>query len=166
MPLTVNNIKTVQFLLVVRAGLAVMENSEKSLDILHFDSLLEFTAAVKNYRLDTAMSDIDKSVFMRTKNFVNPSCKPSDMHTGDSVWRKFKDIRRYIANEMNSVFTQRLPGGQLPSGKSMEDILLLVRKDLWDQKEKTAAAKNKEHKMKKFDTTWYPVEWLALLTYS
>ena len=126
MPLTVNNIKTVQFLLVVRAGLAVIKNSEKSLDILHFDSLLEFTAAVKNYRLDTAMSDIDKSVFMRTKNFLNPSCKPSDAHIGESVWRKFKDIRRYIANEMNSVFTQCLPGDQLPSGKSMENILLLV----------------------------------------
>ena len=72
MPLTVNDIKSVQFLLIVRAGLAVMENSEKSLDILHSDSLLEFTTAVKNYRLSSAMSDIDKSAFMRTKNFLFP----------------------------------------------------------------------------------------------
>ena len=88
------------------------------------------------------------------------------MHTGESIWRKFKDIRRYIANEMNSAFSLRLPGGQLPSGKSMEETLQLVRKDLWDQNEQIAAAKNKEHKIKKFDATWYPVEWTAFLTYS
>jgi hypothetical protein len=80
------------------------------------------------------------------------------MHTGESIWRKFKDIRRYIANQMNSAFSLRLPGGQLPSGKSMEETLQLVRKDLWDQNEQIAAAKNKDHKIKKFDNTWYPVD--------
>jgi hypothetical protein len=166
MPLTVNDIKTVQFLLIVRAGLAVMEGSEKSIEILHSDSLLEFSTAVKNYKLNAVMSEVDKSIFMRTKNFLNPTCKPTDMHTGESIWRKFKDIRRYIANEMNSAFSLRLPGGQLPSGKSMEETLQLVRKDLWDQNEQISASKNKEHKIKKFDTTWYPVEWTAFLTYS
>jgi hypothetical protein len=48
MPLTVNDIKTVQFLLIVRVGLAVMEGSQKSIEISHSDSLLEFTTAVKN----------------------------------------------------------------------------------------------------------------------
>jgi hypothetical protein len=97
MPLTVNDIKTVQFLLIVRAGLAVMEGSEKSIEILHSDSLLEFSTAVKNYKLNAVMSEVDKSIFMRTKNFLNPTCKPTDMHTGESIWRKFKDIRRYFA---------------------------------------------------------------------
>jgi hypothetical protein len=166
MPLTVNDIKTVQFLLIVRAGLAVMEGSEKGIESLHADSLLEFTTAVKNYRLNSIMSEIDKSIFMRTKNFLNATCKPTDMHTGESIWRKFKDIRRYIANDINPAYNQRLPGGQLPSGKSMEEILKLVRKDLWDQNEQGAASKNREHKVRKFDTTWYPVEWTAFLTYS
>jgi hypothetical protein len=166
MPLTVNDIKTVQFLLIVKAGLAVMEGSEKSIEILHSDSLLEFSTAVKNYKLNAIMSEVDKSTFMRTKNFLSPTCKPTDMHTGESIWRKFKDIRRYIGNEMNSAFSLRLPGGQLPSGKSLEETLQLVRKDLWDQNEQISAGKNKEHKIKKFDTTWYPVEWTAFLTYS
>ena len=57
MPLTVNDIKTVQYLLIVRAGLAVIESSRKSIEILHSDSKLEFTTAVKNYRLSSSMSD-------------------------------------------------------------------------------------------------------------
>lgn len=166
MPLTVNDIKTVQYLLIVRAGLAVMEGLEKPIEILHSESLLEFTEVVRSYRLTTAMSEIDKEVFMRTKNFLNPTCKPSDMHTGESIWRKFKDIRRYIANDMNAAYSRRLPGGQLPSGKSMEEILHQVRKDLWLQNEEASAAKNKSEKVKKFDTTWYPVEWSAFMTYS
>jgi hypothetical protein len=48
---------------------------------------------------------------------------------------------------MNSAFSLRLPGGQLPSGKSMEETLQLVRKDLWDQDEQGSAAKNKDHKI-------------------
>lgn len=161
MPLSVNNIKSVQYLLIVRAGLAVMEGSEKSIESLHSESMSEFTTALQSYRLNASMADVDKSIFLRTKNFVVANCKPSDMHTGESIWRKFKDVRRYIGNDMAAAYNKRIPGGQLPSGKSMEEMLLLVRKDLW----LATDAGTKSSKENKFDTTWFPTEWLAFMTY-
>lgn len=168
MPITVSDVKSVQYLLIVRAGLAVMEGSEKSIELLHSDAMLEFTTAVDNYRLSSSLTDLDKKVLLRTKNFLQSSCKPCDMHTGESIWRKFKDIRRYMANEMGPAYSRRLPGGQIPSGKSMEEMLLLVRKDLWELSESTTTSKSKQVKPvseRSFVATWYPVEWLAFMAY-
>ena len=83
MPLTVNDVKSIQYLLIVRAGLAVMEGSEKSVEILHSDSLLEFTTAVKNYKLNAVMrsrfSFQEISVFFHVR-LVRVSTLDSDLH--------------------------------------------------------------------------------------
>jgi hypothetical protein len=136
-----------------------MEGSEKSIELLHSDTMHEFTTAVDNYRLIS--SNQDKKVLFRTKSFLQSSCTPCDLHTGESIWRKFKDIRRYMANEMGPAYSKRIPGGQIPSGKSMEEMLSLVRKDLWEPSESTTTSKSKQAKPaneRSFVATWYPVE--------
>ena len=45
MPVAVNNIKSVQYLLIVKAGLAVMEGSEKSSESLFAEAMSQFAKA-------------------------------------------------------------------------------------------------------------------------
>ena len=145
-----------------------MEGSEKSIELLHSDAMLEFTTAVDNYRLNISTSDQDKKELFRTKNFLQSSCKPCDLHTGESIWRKFKDIKRYMANGMGPSSLRRIPGGQIPPEKSMQEMLSLVCEDLWELSESTTTSKSKQAKPayeRSFVATWYPVEWLAFMVY-
>ena len=42
---------------------------------------------------------------------------------GDTLWRKFKDIKSVIINDLSVVYATNLPGGQPPSGISYQEIL-------------------------------------------
>ena len=51
---------------------------------------------------------------------------------GESLRRKFKDIKTIVTNDFSSMYARNLPGGRPPSGKSVEDILLSTRHVFFD----------------------------------
>ena len=90
------------------------------------------------------------------------------MHTGSSIWRKYNEIRRYVINDISFAYSRKMPGGQPPSGKSYEEILTQVRKELFDQSEQRSVRDSKAVKgytPKEFNNTWYPVEWEVFMIY-
>jgi hypothetical protein len=146
--LSVNEIKLKQYVLIAKAGLAVVESKEKGMNSIEDYLLTQFTEAVKAYTLPPVFAGFDINSFLRTKNFNVPleKLEASDLHTGSSLWRKYKEIRLVITHELGALLAKKLPGGQPPSGKSMSEILLSVRKDWFETCEKQREEKPKKDK--------------------
>ena len=159
---SVNEIKLKQYVLIAKAGLAVVESKEKGINSIEDYLLTQFTEAVKAYTLPPTFAGFDQNAFLRTKNF-NVSVEKleaTDLHTGASLWRKYKEIRLVITHELGALLAKKLPGGQPPSGKSMAEILLSVRKEWFETCEKVREEKSKKEKgtFKKhaFTASWFP----------
>lgn len=169
--LSVTDIKMKQYVLIAKAGLAVVESKEKGMNLIEDYLLLQFTEAVKAYTLPASFLGFDKNAFLRTKNFNVPLDKleATDLHTGSSLWRKFKEIRLVTTHELGALLSKKLPGGQPPSGKSMSEILVNVRKEWFESCEKMREEKSRNQKgtFKKhsFTASWFPAEWEVFLTY-
>ena len=133
--------------------------------------MVEYNLAVANAKLPCAFSkDFDRSCLHRTKNHLIDKAKVSstDMHTGASVWRKYNEIRRFVINEISYVYSRMLPRGMPPSGKSYDEILLAVRKELFANGEAKTARESKSktgYTIKNFSPMWFPVEWDVFLMY-
>ena len=96
------------------------------------------------------------------------SIESLDLHTGGSLWRKFKEIKLVLMNDFAPVLSKKLPGGQLPSGKSMAEILIAVRKEIFENYEAESEKKSKAVKgytRHRFVESWFPVEWDVFTTY-
>ena len=169
--LSVNEIKLKQYVLIAKAGLAVIESKEKGMNSIEDYLLVQFTEAVKAYSLPPNFLGFDKNAFLRTKNFNVPleKLEAPDLHTGSSLWRKYKEIRLVITHELGALLAKKLPGGQPPSGKSMSEILVSVRKDWFEACEKQREEKSRSMKgtFKKhaFVESWFPAEWEVFMTY-
>ena len=170
MPISVAEVKSLQYLLIVKSGLSVTEGTEKNIEKLQNDVMVEFNLSVANVKLPKHFKDFDRTCLKRTKNHLIDKAKvqASDMHTGASVWRKYNEIRRVVINEISYVYSRNLPGGQPPSGKSYDEILLQVRKELFDNAEAKTARESKSktgYTKKVFSILWYPVEWEVFMIY-
>ena len=102
--------------------------------------MAEFTEAIQTCNLPPMFNDFDCTAFLRTKNFQHNDdrMKADDLHTGHSVWRKFKEIRLILMNDFSPPLAKKMPGDQLPSGKSFAEVLLSVRKELYTLAEEKA----------------------------
>ena len=132
--------------------------------------MTEFTEAIQTCNLPEMFNGFDRRAFLRTKKFQinDDQLKPDDLHTGPTVWRKFKEIRLVLMNDFAPLLAKKLPGGQLPSGKSFAEILLVVRKELYHLAEEKAKLKSKAikgYKSLPFTDQWFPAEWEAWITY-
>ena len=80
---------------------------------------------------------------MRTKNFAVSieKLESCDLHTGASLWRKYKEIRLVLLNEYTPLLLKRLPNGHPPSGKSFGEVLQTVSKVLYEKSEDVATKK-------------------------
>ena len=118
--LTVSDIKSKQFMLITKAGLAVCETSEKGQAQIEKCLMEQFTEAVKACVLPQIFVNFNREAFFRTKNFGTSisDVDSSDLHTGATLWRKFKEIRLILMNEFSPLLASKMPGGILPSGKS------------------------------------------------
>ena len=127
--LGVHDVKSKQFLLITKAGLAVSQSKEKGMVNIEQQVMTEDTEAVKAIFLPPAFLGYDRNGFMRTKNYFVDVAKldPNDLHTGATLWRKYKEIRLILMNDFAPLLTKRLPGGLPPSGKSFAEILTAVR---------------------------------------
>ena len=64
-------------------------------------------------------------------NYVVKVCKVYDYHDGESVWREFGEIKRVVVNDFTELYMKDLPGGQLPSRKSKEEIIEKTGKEVF-----------------------------------
>ena len=77
-------LKTVQYLIICKAGLAVCEEIEASTEELRRENLREFTEGIDKFTLPIELKDYDREVLKRSKNFASRTCTFSDLHTGMS----------------------------------------------------------------------------------
>ena len=77
-------LKSLQYLIICKAGLAVCEEIEASTEELRREILREFTEGVEKITLPIELKGYDKEVFLRSKNFASRACTFSDLHTGMS----------------------------------------------------------------------------------
>ena len=68
-------IKSLQYVPIVKAGLAVTEGPEKSIERLQSDVIIEYNLAVTNVKLPSNLKHID--CLIRTKNQLAPKNKVS-----------------------------------------------------------------------------------------
>ena len=168
--LTLADVKQKQFMLIMKAGLSVCQFKEKSKQELQELVLEEFIQSLAGVNLPQQFDGFDKKSFLRTKNFhyTEAQLKPDDIHTGPSLWRKFKEIRLVIMNDITPLLSKKMPGGMIPSGKSFAELLLAVRQELYGIAEEKARKNSKSQKPYKslpFTDQWYPVEWDAFVTF-
>ena len=168
--LGVNDIKSKQFLLIMKAGLAVSQSKEKGMFNIEQQILHEFSEAVKAVFLPPSFLGFDRSGFMRTKNyFIDVSrLEANDLHTGATLWRKYKEIRLILMNDFAPLLSKKLPGGNPPSGKTFAEILTAVRREIYEIYEDISEKKSKALKGYKrhiFVDSWYPPEWESFVTY-
>ena len=52
-------------------------------------------------------------ILLRSKNFILKVCKIDNYHDGESIWRKFGEIKRVVFNDITKLYMKNLPGGQL-----------------------------------------------------
>ena len=168
--LTVNDVKLKQYMLVTKAGLVAGQSNEKSKMCMENRIMLEFMEAVNNYTLPSSFAGFDRNALFRTKNFLVSAEKldVDDLHTGGSLWRKYREIRLILLNDFGAILAKKLVDGQPPRGKNFSDVLLEVRHDLHEANEDIAERKSKSvkgYKRHNFSERWYPAEWEAFITY-
>ena len=85
--LGVHDVKSKQFLLITKAGLAVSQSKEKGMVNIEQQVMTEDTEAVKTIFLPPAFLGYDRNGFMRMKNYFVDISKldPSDLHTGATL---------------------------------------------------------------------------------
>ena len=49
----------------------------------------------------------------KSKSFILKVCKIDNYHDGESIWRKFGEIKRFVFNDITKLYMKNLPGGQL-----------------------------------------------------
>lgn len=158
-------VKSKQYVLIARAGMAVPTQEMSSIDIYKamMKQFIEHAALVR------LSAGTPKNIFFRTSRHLDQEVSNKDLHTGVSLWRKFKAIRKYINNNITSIFVKNLgPDGKPPSGHTMENILLKTRRQLYESEQELSRANSKNpgvYKCKPFKATWFPVEWEVFIQY-
>jgi hypothetical protein len=166
----VAEVKQIQYCLLAKAGLAVSEGLETSIPNLHKNIYIEFKEAINAFQLPENLKGLDKNILFRSRNFPSKPdvIKPDDLRTGMSLWRKWGEIKRVVVNEFSPLLAGLMKNGDLPSGKSMAELLKNVRKMLFEASEERALKNSKSSKgyaKKPFLETWFPPEWDVFTTY-
>ena len=61
---------------------------------------------------------------LKSKGFSSSLTKEEDLHSGESLWRKFRDIKSFVVNEISHAYSKCMPP---PSGVSIEEVLIKTR---------------------------------------
>lgn len=162
------DIKSKQFLLICKAGLAV-PSYEMSAEQINDAMMRQYKHHVESYKLPPNLSGMPKERLFRTANHLMEKAAPKDMHTGMSLWRKYGQIKKYIVNIITPVMNKNLgPDGLLPSGRSMENVLFMTRQHLYEKEQLISKQKSKNpsaYVIKPFKVSWYPIEWECFLAF-
>eukprot|EP00961_Rhodomonas_salina_P288907 3904209-Rhodomonas_salina.1 len=60
--------------------------------------------------------------------------------TGPEIWELYLATKREIVNSYNPLWNSKLVDGQIPSGKTKEDILHEMLNEMWSSKEQERVA--------------------------
>ena len=161
MTFSATDINSFQYVLICKAGLAVAEKREMSKPQLESDIFLEFTQAVSKCTIPGNLQGMNSALLLRSNNFLIRSCEPKDLHTGDSLWRKYAEIKRVVVNDFTDLYNSFIPCGQPPSGLSLEDVVYNTRVAVWKRYDLRKCATNTTA----CPNDWKPTEWLVFNTY-
>ena len=108
----------------------------------------------------------DRNGFMRTKNYFIDVARldSNDLHTGATLWRKYKEIRFILMSDFAPILSSKLPRGMPPSEKTFAEIILAVRKEVYEKYEDISEKKSKALrgcKRHAFMESWYIVTYGA-----
>ena len=161
-------VKSKQYVLISRAGMIVPSN-DMTIEQIHDRMLTQFHAHVANWNPVNSLRNVSKDKFFRTCKHLADDVPKTDEHSGQSLWRKYAEIKKYVVNQITPIYAKLLgPDGKLASGISMEEVLFKTRENLFKAEQKLAALKSKSQKgfvAKDFYPSWYPHEWEVFLLY-
>lgn len=132
--------KSKQYVVIARAGMAVPSHEMSQEQIFEL-MMTQFKHHVSALRIPNG---IPKNIYFRTCKHLEDNITNKEMHTGLSLWRKFSAIKKYVNNNITSIFVKHLgPDGNPPSGHTMDNVLLKTRKDLYEAEQEISKAKSK-----------------------
>ena len=67
---------------------------------------------------------IDRSLLLKSRGFSSPVTKGGDLHTGVSLWRKYREIKSFIINDISDILAWNM---HPPSGLPLDDMFLRTR---------------------------------------
>jgi hypothetical protein len=163
-----NDVKSKQYLLIARAGLAV-PTQEMPIEQLWEQILTQYEGHVAKFQFSGHLSGLKKEVMFRRTKHLNDekNIVPLEyFHNGMTLWRKYGEIKRYLQNTISSSWDSLMgPDGNIPSGKNLDDMLLRTRELSFmrdeESKEKRSNKKggySKEEFAK--HPNWYQLEWV------
>lgn len=80
------------------------------------------------------LEGIDRQILLRSKNFIVKVCKVDDYHDNELIITMVNHVK--LRNQrLHGALYEELPGGRLPSGKSEEEIIEKIRKDVFLRQE-------------------------------
>lgn len=158
-------VKSRQYVLIARAGMAV-PTQEMTSEQIYESMMTQFKHHVATVRL---ASGRPKNLFFRTSRHLEKEVSDKELRTGTSLWRKLKAIKKYVNNNITSIFVKNLgPDGQPPSGHTMDNVLLETRNQLYDAEQEISRNKSRNpglFKFKPFNANWFPVEWQVFILF-
>ena len=81
MAVNLSGMKSMRYLLICRAGLAVSAESEAASEEHKTEMLQEFKDAVDKFSMSNELRGYPTDFLMRSKNFIARICKNEDLHT-------------------------------------------------------------------------------------
>ena len=160
-----HEVKSQQNVLIARAGLSV-PGHEMHGEEINNAMFTQFKYHVLNSRHTL---DAPQDTFLRSARHLDVTCGEKDYHNGVSLWRKYSSIKKYVNNNITSIYVKHLgPDGKPPSGQTKADILKMTRRDLFNAEQEESKAKSRNpgtFKKKPFSSSWYPVEWEVFLQF-
>ena len=157
----VHDIKSFQCVCNTKAGLAVCSERGMSKYQIEQEVFEEFKMALETLGLPHELDGVDRQILLWSKNFIVKVCKIDNYHDGESILRKFGEIKRVVVNDFTDLCMKNLPSGQLSSGKLKMEIIEKTRKDVFLRQE---LAKNPQS-TDICPTTWFPKEWHVFLIF-
>jgi hypothetical protein len=162
-----HDVKSKQYLLTARAGLAVPTH-DMPIEQLWEQILTQRKGHVAKFQFSGHLSVLKKDVMFRRTKHLNDEkdiVPLEDIHNGMTLWRKYGEIKRYLQNTISSCWDSLMgPDGNIPSGKNLDDMLLRTRvlsfmrdEEAKEKKSKKKGGYNKEEFSKY--PNWYPLEW-------
>ena len=132
---------------------------------LELEILTQYKKKVIAFKPPPNLIGLTAEQLMRTKNILSSSqSTESDTHDGESLWRKWGDIRRIVVSQITEEYLKQLAR----SGFSPEETLKNTRKALFESQEDRLQESSKSrggYKKKQYHVDWYPLEWEIFMLY-
>lgn len=168
-----HDVKSKQYLLIARAGLAV-PTQEMPIEQLWEQILTQYKGHVAKFQFSGHLSGLKKEVMFRRTKHLNDEkdiVPLEDIHNGMTLWRKYGEIKRYLQNTISSSWDSLMgPDGNIPSGKNLDDMLLRTREISFMRDEESKEKRSKKkggYSKEEFakHPNWHPLEWEIFLQY-